>query len=240
MFGDHAHRLLTHEEEMALARRVRAGGPDAQTARDELILCNLRLVLDYNTKFDKQPADFEDDYQAGITGLVRAAEKYDPDKGTRFATYATWHIRAAIQQSRRVRKPIVIPAHVYSTKQEDLSRKIKDAILAVPAQIMEQHEYHLFHAPSREPSPTEVDKPRDLAVWAIEAANLGSKADSIIRRRYGLDGPVETLEEIGNSLGVSKERIRQIQAAAEKKIYQAALRCRSLKIAVETHLGVAI
>src|ERR671938_1250768 len=101
-------RLLTHEEEIDLGRRARGGD---ETARSKLIEKNLRLVIPVAKKYRGMGLPFGDLIQEGNTGLMRAADKFDPEKGFRFSTYATWWIRQAVQravadQGRTIRVPV--------------------------------------------------------------------------------------------------------------------------------------
>ena len=101
-------RLLTHEEEIDLGRGARAGD---ETARSELIEKNLRLVIPVAKKYRGMGLPFGDLIQEGNIGLMRAAEKFDPEKGFRFSTYATWWIRQAVQRAvadkgRTIRVPV--------------------------------------------------------------------------------------------------------------------------------------
>src|ERR671933_1392151 len=101
-------RLLTHEEEIDLGRRVREGD---ETARSKLIEKNLRLVIPVAKKYRGMGLPFGDLLQEGNTGLMRAADKFDPEKGFRFSTYATWWIRQAVQRAvadkgRTIRVPV--------------------------------------------------------------------------------------------------------------------------------------
>jgi RNA polymerase primary sigma factor len=101
-------RLLTHEEEIDLGRRIREGD---ETARSKLIEKNLRLVIPVAKKYRGMGLPFGDLIQEGNTGLMRAADKFDPEKGFRFSTYATWWIRQAVQRAvadkgRTIRVPV--------------------------------------------------------------------------------------------------------------------------------------
>ena len=89
-------RLLTHEEEIDLSRRVRAG---EKQAREKLIEKNLRLVVSVAKKYRGMGLPFGDLIQEGNIGLMKAVEKFDPDRGFRFSTYATWWIRQAVQRA---------------------------------------------------------------------------------------------------------------------------------------------
>jgi RNA polymerase primary sigma factor len=103
-------RLLTHEEEIELGRRAREGD---ETARSKLIEKNLRLVIPVAKKYRGYGLPFGDLIQEGNLGLMRAADKFDPDKGFRFSTYATWWIRQAIQRAVADKgRTIRVPAHM--------------------------------------------------------------------------------------------------------------------------------
>jgi DNA-directed RNA polymerase sigma subunit (sigma70/sigma32) len=104
------HPLLTAAEEIELGRRIRADGDGAQAARERMICCNLRLVVYVAKRFQRMGLDMADLIQYGNLGLIRAVGKFDPTRGYRFSTYATWWIRQAIQQgladtSRVIRVP---------------------------------------------------------------------------------------------------------------------------------------
>src|ERR687898_3164314 len=108
-FGQIARgRLLTHDEEIDLGRRTREGD---ETARSKLIERNLRLVIPVAKKYRRMGLPFGDLIQEGNVGLMRAADKFDPEKGFRFSTYATWWIRQAVQRAvadkgRTIRVPV--------------------------------------------------------------------------------------------------------------------------------------
>lgn len=105
-----AHPLLTAAQEIELGRAIHAGGDGAQAARDRLICCNLRLVVHVAKRFQRMGLPMEDLVQDGNLGLIRAVDKFDPTRGYRFSTYATWWIRQSIQRgladtSRMIRVP---------------------------------------------------------------------------------------------------------------------------------------
>src|ERR687894_663530 len=101
-------KLLTHQQEISLSRRARAGD---QSARKKLIECNLRLVVSVAKRYRGMGLPFEDLIQEGNIGLLKAVERYDPERGNRLSTYATWWIRQAIgraisHKGRLVRLPV--------------------------------------------------------------------------------------------------------------------------------------
>jgi RNA polymerase primary sigma factor len=131
-------RLLTHEEEIDLGRRARAG---EEEARDELIEKNLRLVVSVAKKYRGMGLPFGDLIQEGNIGLMKAVEKFDPERGWRFATYATWWIRQAVQRAvadkgRTIRVPVHMGekmrkmARVYNELSAELSRDPTDEEVA--------------------------------------------------------------------------------------------------------------
>jgi RNA polymerase primary sigma factor len=138
-FGQIARgRLLTHEEEIDLGRRAREGD---ETARSQLIEKNLRLVIPVAKKYRGMGLPFGDLIQEGNVGLMRAADKFDPEKGFRFSTYATWWIRQAIQRAvadkgRTIRVPVHMGekirkmARVYNELSTELEREPTDAEVA--------------------------------------------------------------------------------------------------------------
>src|SRR5919202_6540814 len=131
-------RLLTHEEEIDLGRRARAGD---ETARSKLIEKNLRLVIPTAKKYHGKSLPFGDLIQEGNIGLMRAADKFDPEKGFRFSTYATWWIRQAIQRAvadkgRAIRVPVHMGekirkmARAYNQLSAELEREPTDREVA--------------------------------------------------------------------------------------------------------------
>jgi RNA polymerase primary sigma factor len=107
------HRILSGDEEKMIARRVHRGGVDGQRAREEMASHNMRLVIAVASKYRNRGLPFEDLVQEGALGLERAIDKFDPERGFKFSTYATWWIRQAVQRAVANRgRTIRVPVHL--------------------------------------------------------------------------------------------------------------------------------
>lgn len=258
--------LLTFEEEQYYSRRYREGRDPA--ARDRLIEANLRLVVsiakNYASKKRRdQGVSFLDMIQEGNIGLMRAIEKFDPDRGFKLSTYATWWIRQAITRSTADKKDLVRkPVHMVelierTTRTKDsftkeLGREPTKTELAAALGVDEeklrlalksaQKAISLNKPPNQrdgknEPGDSEmgdfvenktVKDPREEVYVSLRSgdienlfkqAGLNEKEMMVIRGRFGLgDGIEHTLEELGRLWDLSRERIRQIETKALKKI----------------------
>jgi len=242
--------LLTHAEEVNLSRRARAG--DAK-ARTRLVEKNLRLVVSVAKKYRGYGVPFEDLIQEGNIGLMKAVEKFDPDRGWRFATYATWWVRQAIgravaDKGRTIRVPVHMGekmrkmARTYNGLSAELGREPTDEEVAGSLGWTAEK---VRDIKSTLPDATSLDKPlgseedasdlgnlvedqassdvsesvvRDLEVhWLGEAMwRLPERHRRVLIKRYGLDEEeTATLAQLAEELGVSKERVRQLQREAE-------------------------
>jgi len=243
-------KLLTHEEEMDLGRRVRAGD---KNAREKLIEKNLRLVVSVAKKYRGMGLPFGDLIQEGNIGLMKAVEKFDPDRGYRFSTYATWWIRQAVQRAVADKgRTIRVPAHmgekirkmarVYNELAVELSRdptdeevakrlgwdvdRVKDVKSAIPDATSLNRPLSSEEDSSELGDLIEDERETRIASQVVRELETHRLLESVERlperqrrvlvRRYGLDGKdPATLAGLSEELGVSRERVRQLQREAE-------------------------
>jgi RNA polymerase primary sigma factor len=245
-------RLLSAEEEINLANRVARGD---QGAKDILTEANLRLVVSIARRYSVPGIALADLIQEGNIGLIRAVEKFDPTRGFRFSTYATWWIRraiarAVINQGRTIRIPVYVAEMIH--KVVKTSGLLRQQLAREPT--IEEVSREMALAPDRvneimriamEPLSLETpvgDKdsaqladfiqaqtgatPSDVALNLIRReqldqvlAKLTDRERDVVRMRFGLDdGSPRTLEEVGQHFHVTRERVRQIELRALKKL----------------------
>ncbi len=197
------YRHLTREEEVELSQRARRGD---RAARDALITANLALVVSIARQYARGGAHLDDLIQEGNVGLLKATEHYDPKKGTRFATYAVWWIRAYLQRHLHDNRSQVRGGENQRAGMTDLS---------LDATLEGCEVTHLERLVDERDSPEErcVRSQSDAQVReALQRMRkrLGELGWDILEQRLKQDSP-RTLEEIGKRWGVSRERVRQVE-----------------------------
>jgi len=245
-------KLLTPQEEIALAKKIRRGD---KRARERMIKANLRLVVKIARDYEGMGLPLLDLINEGNIGLMKGVERFDPGKGAKLSTYAAWWIKQSIKralanQGKTIRLPVHVVDKITHIRRAEV--KLREAFDRDPTDEELAHELDLdprrirrYRQASR--APLSLDAPigddeaeriseivadpgaaapfdrlvkeTDTQLMREVLATLDKRENTILAMRFGLtDGTQRTLEEIGGRLGVTRERIRQIQEQALKKL----------------------
>ena len=244
--------LLSAEEEVYFARKALKG---CEASRKRMIESNLRLVVKISRRYVNRGLALLDLIEEGNLGLIRAVEKFDPERGFRFSTYATWWIRQTIEraimnQTRTIRLPIhvVKELNVYLRAARELSQKLDHEptaeeiakLLDKPVEDVERMlklnervtsmDVPIGNSSEKTLSDTVPDQNMSDPSALLQDSDLCHSIDNwlgeltekqreVIARRFGLRGfEMSTLEEVGREIGLTRERVRQIQVEALKRL----------------------
>jgi len=245
-------KLITPQEEIALAKRIKKGD---RKAREKMITANLRLVVKIARDYEGLGLPLLDLINEGNIGLMKGVERFKPGKGAKLSTYASWWIkqcimRALANQSKTIRLPVHVVdkvAHIRKAEvklreafdRDPTDQEVADHLGLNPRRIQQYRD--ASKAPISLDAPIGADEPQRISEVVADPnaaapfdrlvrendtelvqqvlATLTPRENTILAMRFGLDdGRPKTLEEIGEQLGVTRERIRQIQEEALNKM----------------------
>ena len=225
-------KLLTPQEEIELAARIKKGD---KKAREQMIKANLRLVVKIARDYEGIGLPLLDLISEGNIGLMKAVERFDPAKGGKLSTYGSWWIKQSIKralanQSKTIRLPVHLVDKISKMRrtamrlQEELGREPTDDELAqelgTTASRVSQMRMAAVRPASLDAPIGDEDSNNFAEVVHVESADTPyEQLEEKTVTRFGLDGgPQKTLEEVGQKFGVTRERVRQIQNIALKKL----------------------
>ena len=247
--------LISIDEEIELAQKIKKGGRDGERAKEKLVTANLRFVVSVAKQYQHQGLSLTDLIDEGNIGLVKAAEKFDETRGFKFISYAVWWIRQSIlqaiaEQSRIVRLPLnqvgslnKINREINKFEQEfqrkpslaELSSATKIEEEKIDQSLMADSHHGSMDAPCQEGEDNSMvdvmaggedsrtDKQVDHESMALELESvlrkvLKDREITIIRECFGIGCHEKGLEEIGDQLGLTRERVRQIREKSIAKL----------------------
>lgn len=249
--------LVSREEEEKLVKQIRHKRRGSKEAKKTLIKANLRLVVTIAKRYAHLGVPFLDLVEEGNLGLIKAIDKYNPDKGAKVSTYASWWIKQAIlralaNQGKTVRVPVYLVEKIVTInkakqalkhklgrdpKPQEIAKKLKISVDKVRDIEMISHSYSSLHAAIDEEGVGElIDIIENID--AVPPSRLVSKSmlnqdmmdllevlnereQDIVRMRFGLGGEMpKTLQDIGDKYKLTRERVRQIESAAVRKMKQ--------------------
>jgi len=247
--------LLTSEEEISLATKVQSKTKGSNEARERMIRSNLRLVISIAKRYTNMGLTFSDLVEEGNIGLMRAVEKFNPKRGYRFSTYASWWIKQGVMRALSNQgKTIRIPVYIYDMISR--WRKVRDGlmqklsriptrkeiakVMEIPIEKVKEIE-NIAGRPSSLNAPVSIDSTVELIDLIEDDAahsperkmgevlkgervqellkDLDERERKILIFRFGLGGEEpQTLESVAKKFGITRERIRQLEVSALKKI----------------------